>query len=710
VAYLPCCGIGLLRANQLGPYNSMLMSVLLISTFFFVQPSLTYGQSDPFSSLICASLPASGIAASGDDGVNVPSRAIDKNIDTRWSSLGLGSWIQLDLGQVNTICSVGINWHRGNERVNSLVISVSTDGNAFTNVFSGKSDGASLTEQNYNFQSMAGRFVRVTVTGNTQNNWVSIAELKIYGHKLFESDSCTKSPILEVTGPSVQSYPPSNVIDNNLGTVWSNYGIGSSIVLDLGASKSTCSVDIAWYKGNERQNNFVISTSLDGKSYRTVLTATSSGKTLSYENYVFSDNLARYIKITVNGNTQNNYATIAEVQIQVSSGQTENQCVDNPIKDIKTSGSQTSFPGSNVLDKDLNTRWSNYGIGSWIQLDLGTISNICSVDIAWYKGNERQNNFDISASNDSAKFSNVLGTTSSGSTIDKEKYSIDASAHLNARYVRITVNGNTQNAYASITEISIDKAPLIPILDTSKTIRMAVVGDVDNNNGFVTELNLMNKYGVQQFVLAGDYAYSNGPAVLDKAKTAGFNKSNTIIAVGNHDSCSSIKSYLANSLCYYQKTIGSLDFFVLDANSGFDCSGTQFQTITSRIQSSIAIHKVVVIHQPFVTVKSTHSPNGKFACFDAIFQSSGVDVVAQAHNHNYQLGKIGNIFYGVFGTGTHDTGSSMYGCGSNSFIDHPMKCITGTNGIEIIDFSINSNTIKGYFISNADTLIDSWSN
>lgn len=688
----------------------MSMSVLLISTFFFVHPSQTYGQSDPFTPLTCASLPNSGIAASGDDGVNVASRAVDQNIDTRWSSLGLGSWIQADLGQIKTICSVGINWHRGNERVNSFVISVSTDGKAFTNVFSGKSDGASLTEQSYNFQSTTGRFVRVTVTGNTQSNWVSIAELKIYGHKPLESNTCAKSPILEVTGPSLQSYPPSNVIDNNLATVWSNYGIGSSIILDLGASKSTCSVDIAWYKGNERQSNFVISTSLDGKSYNTALSATSSGKTASYENYVFADKFARYIKITVNGNTQNNYATVAEVQIHVSSVQTDNQCVDKAIDDVKTSGSQTSFPGSNVLDKDLNTRWSNYGIGSWIQLDLGTVSNICSVDIAWYKGNERQNNFVISASNDSAKFSNVVDTTSSGSTLEKEKYSIDASVHLSARYVRITVNGNTQNAYASITEISVDKVPLIPVLDTSKTIRMAVVGDVDNNNGLVTELNLMKKYGVQQFVLPGDYAYSNGPAVLDKAKIAGFDKSNIIIAVGNHDSCSSVKSYLDNSLCYYQKTIGNLDFFVLDANSGFDCTGTQFQTITSKIQSSVATHKVVVIHQPFVTVKSTHTANGKFACFDSIFQNSGVDVVAQAHNHNYQLGKIGNVYYGVFGMGTHDTGASMYGCGSSSFIDHPIKCITGTNGIEVIDFSINSNTIKGYFISNADTLIDSWSN
>ncbi len=242
------------------------MSTVLASTTLFVEPSQIYAQFDPFSSIICAGLPVSAITASADDGVNIPSSAIDRNINTRWSNLGLKSWIQVDLGQVNTICSLGVNWHRGNERVNSFVISVSTDGNVFTNVFSGNSDGGSLTEQNYNFQAKTGRFVRVTVTGNTQNNWVSIAELKIYGHKFFESDpgSCIKSPILEITAPNVQAYPPPNVVDNNFATIWSNYGVGSSIEFDLATSKSICSVDIAWFKGNERQSNFVISTSLDG--------------------------------------------------------------------------------------------------------------------------------------------------------------------------------------------------------------------------------------------------------------------------------------------------------------------------------------------------------------------------------------------------------------------------------------------------------------
>ena len=701
------------------------MTLSLIFMGAIVQPFQISGQPDPFGPIACAGIPVSDITASGDDGINHPPLAIDNNIQTRWSNLGLGSWIQVDIGQGNTICSVGITWHRGDERVNTFAISVSSDGKTYTNVFSGKSDGISLTEQNYNFNPQQARFVRITVTGNTQNNWISIAELKIYGHEDFNEppSTCTNTPILEIAAPSSEGFPAQNVVDDNFGTIWSNYGVGSSIEFDMGTSKNICGVDVAWFKGNERRVNFAISTSVDGKSYKNVLTTTSSGTTLSYESYEFSTTLAQYVKITVNGNTQNNYASIAEVRINEGLGNPPTptptptptpQCVNAQIHDLKTSGSQTSFPGSNVLDGDLNTRWSNLGIGSWIQVDLGSKSKICGINIAWYKGNERQNNFIISSSDDGEHFSNILDTKSSGTTIEKQSYSV-SSADINARYIRVTVNGNTQNDYASITEISVDIAPapvpvVIPILDTSKTTRVAVLGDVDDNNGFVTQLNLMKKYGVQQFVLAGDFAYSNGPAVLDKMTAAGFTKSNTIVAVGNHDSCSSVKAYLGNQLCYYKKSLANVDFFVIDGNSGFDCSGTQFETITGLIHSSSATHKVVVIHEPFVTVKSTHGPNGQFSCYAPIFHDNGVDLVAQAHNHNYQIGKIGDTFYGVFGTGTHDTGSSMYSCGSDNFNNIPVKCITGTNGIEIIDFSKNSNTIKGYFVSNADKLVDSWGN
>jgi hypothetical protein len=130
-------------------------------------------------------------------------------------------------------------------------------------------------------------------------------------------------------------------------------------------------------------------------------------------------------------------------------------CQKLAISSIKASGyesSPISNPPTNTIDNNLGTRWSNYGVGSWIQGDIGT-KIICSVDIAWYNGNQRQNNFVISVSNDGITFTNVFTGKSSGTTLSPERYNLPA--NISARYVRITVNGNTQNNWASITEIAV---------------------------------------------------------------------------------------------------------------------------------------------------------------------------------------------------------------------------------------------------------------
>ncbi|MGB8573272.1 MAG: hypothetical protein WCD19_02340, partial [Nitrososphaeraceae archaeon] len=61
-----------------------LFSLALITTNTLVQSGQIYGQSDPFSAYnTCAKLPTRGITASGDDSLNLVSRAIDQNINTR---------------------------------------------------------------------------------------------------------------------------------------------------------------------------------------------------------------------------------------------------------------------------------------------------------------------------------------------------------------------------------------------------------------------------------------------------------------------------------------------------------------------------------------------------------------------------------------------------------------------------------------------------
>jgi F5/8 type C domain-containing protein/Big-like domain-containing protein len=129
----------------------------------------------------CKKLPILGVAAKGNDG-HIPTNVLDNNLNTRWSNLGIGSFIQADLGSKKTICSVDIAWYRGNLRQNNFVISVSTDGTSFTQVFRGKSSGTTLFAEKYNLPTgIEARYVRVTVNGNTENNWASITELSVDG-------------------------------------------------------------------------------------------------------------------------------------------------------------------------------------------------------------------------------------------------------------------------------------------------------------------------------------------------------------------------------------------------------------------------------------------------------------------------------------------------------------------------------------------------
>jgi hypothetical protein len=685
------------NSNRLGLCVCLIVCFILISTNTFVQYSHIYGQTDPFdSSNTCSKLTVNGITASGADALHPPSHALDQNINTRWSNLGLGSWIQMDLGQENVVCGVGINWHRGNERINSFVISMSKDGKTFTNVYSGKSDGASLTEQKYDFQSNTGRFIRVMVNGNTQNNWVSISELKVYGYKTL-SESCVKSENLQAMAASSQvGFPSSNVLDNNLNTIWSNYGLGSSIQLDLGTSKNICSLDIAWYKGNERQNKFVISTSIDGKSFKNVLSTVSSGKTLSFENYVFSDKLARYIKITVNGNTQNDYASIAEIRAHVSSsGQSQLQCVDGLIQNAKTSGSQTGFPGTNVLDDNLDTRWSNNGVGSWIQLDLGTSNNICDINIAWYKGNERQNNFVISTSNDGTKFANVLSTKSSGSTLNPEKYNIP---DTNARYIRITVNGNTQNSYASITEISIN----VISTSVSSNYYIGAAGDWGSarNDNWKKTVQLMINNKVDLALGLGDYSYESAKEfqpVVDELKEAGIPMKG---AKGDHDSSSYAKLFGQPSMVHAFDA-GPARIIMLDS---YKSASSNAAFLEKELVATKKPWKIVITTTPLYTSPSVHGVDeDQTNVLQPLLDKYRVDLVMWGDNHNYERIKFPNKETVFIQSGT--AGRSHY-----EFDGQIEESIyQNDNDYGITKLAINNNSLSGQFISHSGKILDTFS-
>ncbi|HET7391700.1 MAG TPA: discoidin domain-containing protein, partial [Nitrososphaeraceae archaeon] len=130
------------------------------------------------------------------------------------------------------------------------------------------------------------------------------------------------------------------------------------------------------------------------------------------------------------------------------------RCQSLPINAITNNAHYGINIAKNTLDHNYATYWSNLGRGSWIQADLGEEKVLCSLDIAWYRGNLRHNNFEVSVSNDGSTFTTVLADESSGTTRYFERYVLPQIAV--ARYVKIMVNGNSENNWASITEINLN--------------------------------------------------------------------------------------------------------------------------------------------------------------------------------------------------------------------------------------------------------------
>ena len=140
-------------------------------------PEMLGPQAADLTATNCTQLTATSVLASGNDG-NVQANTMDDRLDTRWSNLGKGSWIDYDLGTTKTVGGITIAWHSGNTRANTFVVSVSPDGYTYTPVFSGQSTGTSTAAETYTFAATSARRVRITVNGNTLNDWASISEAR----------------------------------------------------------------------------------------------------------------------------------------------------------------------------------------------------------------------------------------------------------------------------------------------------------------------------------------------------------------------------------------------------------------------------------------------------------------------------------------------------------------------------------------------------
>ena len=84
------------------------------------------------------------------------------------------------------------------------------------------------------------------------------------------------------------------------------------------------------------------------------------------------------------------------------------------------------------------------------------------------------------------------------------------------------------------------------------------------------------------------------------------------------------------TLCY-----GPVQFFLLDSNRELPYLLTQRDWLKTQLQQSRARWKIVVLHHPLFSIRSASRNLIQRWVFNGLIEDYGVDLVLQAHEHNY---------------------------------------------------------------------------
>ncbi|MFC3801186.1 polysaccharide lyase family 8 super-sandwich domain-containing protein [Cohnella sp. GCM10012308] len=258
-------------------------------------------------------LKVSAVTDSGNDGTNLPQYTIDNNLDSRWSSLGDGQWIQFDLGKIQPIGYIGANFLSQTGRTTSFDVLVSDDHSVWNSVYSGSSAivGSASQIQVFDFPDVQARYLKIVGHGNTANSWNHINELQIY------APSVSGNLVVPPTVVPLNASPATNsleTVDSDIATYWSSTGDGQSLKYDLGSNIPVGYAGISFFQGVSRQYSFDIQTSADDSVWATAYSGHSNGLTSEIQAYDFADTNARYLKLVFHGNDVDLTNKVSEVQ------------------------------------------------------------------------------------------------------------------------------------------------------------------------------------------------------------------------------------------------------------------------------------------------------------------------------------------------------------------------------------------------------------
>jgi hypothetical protein len=212
-------------------------------------------------------------ASSLENAGSPASNAVDGNLGTRWSSaFSDPQWLQVDLGSVQTICKVILNWEAAYGK--AFQIQTSNDGTTWTPIYSTTTGTGGTQTLNV---SGSGRYIRMYGTARGTAYGYSLWEFSVYGSG--GSGACgTINLALNKTATASSTenagFPAANAVDGNIGTRWSSaFSDPQWLQVDLGSTQTFCKIVLNWEAAYATA--FQIQTSTDGSTWTTIYSTTT---------------------------------------------------------------------------------------------------------------------------------------------------------------------------------------------------------------------------------------------------------------------------------------------------------------------------------------------------------------------------------------------------------------------------------------------------
>ena len=112
-------------------------------------------------------------------------------------------------------------------------------------------------------------------------------------------------------------HPPSDAIDGDSSTWWSNDGKDPWLQIELDEAQSICGISVEWNKGDSRDYAFDIGISQGGNDYKKVFEGNNNKGSSEPEIYAFDQETdGKYLRVTVTSTSSNDgWVSIKEVNV-----------------------------------------------------------------------------------------------------------------------------------------------------------------------------------------------------------------------------------------------------------------------------------------------------------------------------------------------------------------------------------------------------------